>query len=136
MTGYRSFLSDFVKSEEGRVKFGGKEKGTIRGYGSITDGRVVIRDVRYVEGLDHNLFNSSQLCESGYINTQFLLGCIIKDEDGNEILRGNVPGISILFISKLSLTQKEPVYSPKLRPRTAGSGTDVFPIRTSETSPS
>ena len=78
MTGCRSLLSDFIESEEGKVKFGGKEKGTIRGYGSITDGSVVIRGVRYVEGLDHNLFSSSQFCESGYINTQFLLGCTVR----------------------------------------------------------
>jgi hypothetical protein len=48
----------------------------------------------------------------------------------------NVPGISIPFNSKLSLTQREPVYSLKLRQRNAGSGTDVFPIRTSKTSAS
>ena len=88
MTGCRSFLSDFVESEEGRVKFGGKEKGTIWGYGSTTDGSVVIKDIRYVEGLNHNLFNSSQFSDSGYINTQFILGCTVKDEDDKEILRG------------------------------------------------
>ena len=73
ITGFRSFISDFVESEEGRVKFGGKERGTIRGYGSITDGSMVIKDVRYVEGLDHNLFSSSEFSDSRYINTQFVL---------------------------------------------------------------
>ena len=59
MIGFRSFLSDFVESEEGKVKFGGKERGIFRGYGSITDGSVVIKDVRYVKGLNHNLFSSN-----------------------------------------------------------------------------
>ena len=88
MTGCRSFLSDYVVSEEERVKFGGKERGTIRGYGTITDGSVVIKDVRYVEGLDHNLFSSSQFCDNGHLVTQFVLGCTVNDKDGRELLHG------------------------------------------------
>ena len=82
MTDCRSFLSDFVESEEGRVKFGGKERGTLQGYGTITNGSVVIKNVRYVEGLDHNRFSCSQFCDSGYLTTQFVMGCTVKDGDG------------------------------------------------------
>ena len=60
MTVHMSFLSDFVKAEEGTVKFGGTNKGIIRSYGKLTNGNVLIKNVRYVEGLNHNLFSSSQ----------------------------------------------------------------------------
>ncbi|KAJ9566218.1 LOW QUALITY PROTEIN: hypothetical protein OSB04_002184 [Centaurea solstitialis] len=71
-----------------RVKFGGKDRGIIRGYGWLTNGKFTIKNVNYVDGLEYNLLSSYQLSRSGYIVTTFLLGCYVKDEDGRVIIRG------------------------------------------------
>ncbi|KAJ9540465.1 hypothetical protein OSB04_026971 [Centaurea solstitialis] len=88
MTGRRDFLSNYVAKEGGRVKFGGKDRGIIRGYGWLTNGKFTIKNVKYVEGQDYNLLSSYQLSRSGYLVTTFLLGCYVKDEDGRVIIRG------------------------------------------------
>ncbi|KAJ9557378.1 hypothetical protein OSB04_011992 [Centaurea solstitialis] len=88
MAGRRGFLSNYVEKEGGRVKFGGKDRGTIRGYGWLTNGKITIKNVKYVEGLDYNLLSSHQLSRSGYLVTTFVMGCYVKDEDGRVIIRG------------------------------------------------
>ncbi|KAJ9542558.1 hypothetical protein OSB04_029064 [Centaurea solstitialis] len=89
VTGQRNILFDFVERAEGFVKLLDKRRKPILGYGSITNGKFTIKNVRYVEGLPYNLFSSSQFCDSGYLVTQFVIGSTVKDEDGNEVLRGN-----------------------------------------------
>ncbi|KAJ9542932.1 hypothetical protein OSB04_029438 [Centaurea solstitialis] len=66
MTGERSFLFDYVERFEGYIKMADKTPKPILGYGKITDERYIIKDVRYVEGLGYNMFNSSQFCDNGY----------------------------------------------------------------------
>ncbi|KAJ9556635.1 hypothetical protein OSB04_011249 [Centaurea solstitialis] len=88
MTGRRDFLSNYVAKEGGRVKFRGKDQGTIRGYGWLTNGKFTIKNVKYVEGLNYNLLSSYQLSRSGYLVTTFLLGCYVNDEDGCVLIRG------------------------------------------------
>jgi transposase InsO family protein len=92
MTGHKAFLTDYVELAEGAVKFGNLGKLKIRGNGSLSDGRNTINKVRYVEGMGHNLFSSSQFCDNGYLVTQFAFGCTVKDEDGHEILRAKRNG--------------------------------------------
>jgi len=62
MTGEKSrFLSIFFK-QEGDVTYGDNNKRRILGRGSVGDKDIlVIHDVLYVEGLQHNLLSISQL---------------------------------------------------------------------------
>ncbi|KAJ9538266.1 hypothetical protein OSB04_030999 [Centaurea solstitialis] len=48
MTGHRSFLFYFVEKFEGYVKMADSRPKRIEGYGSITNGKYVIKQVRYV----------------------------------------------------------------------------------------
>ncbi|KAJ9542705.1 hypothetical protein OSB04_029211 [Centaurea solstitialis] len=92
VTGHRNILFDFIERAEGFVKLLNKRHKPILGYGSITNGKFIIKSVRYVEGLPYNLFSSSQFCDSGYLVTQLVIGSTVKDEDGNEVLRAQRNG--------------------------------------------
>ncbi|KAJ9561899.1 hypothetical protein OSB04_007059 [Centaurea solstitialis] len=69
-----------------------KRRLPILGYGRMTNGEHVIKNVRYVEGLPFNLLSSSQFCDSGYLVTQFVIGSTVKDEDDNKVLRARRNG--------------------------------------------
>ncbi|KAJ9544908.1 hypothetical protein OSB04_024615 [Centaurea solstitialis] len=86
MTGQRSFLFDYVERFKGYVKTADKTPKPMVGYGKITDGRYIIKYVRYVEGLGYNMFSSSQFCDNGYWVKQFQYGSDVNDEDNNVIL--------------------------------------------------
>ncbi|KAJ9544632.1 hypothetical protein OSB04_024339 [Centaurea solstitialis] len=86
MTGQRSFLFDYVERFEGYIKTADKTPKPMLGYGKITDGRYIIKDVRYVKGLGYNMFSSSQFCDNGYWVKQFLYGSDVNDEDNNVVL--------------------------------------------------
>ncbi|KAJ9561948.1 hypothetical protein OSB04_007108 [Centaurea solstitialis] len=86
MTGQRSFLFDYVERFEGYIKTADKTPKAMLGYGKITDGKYIIKNVRYVEGLGYNMFSSSQFCDNGYWVKQFLYGSDVNDEDNNVVL--------------------------------------------------
>ncbi|KAJ9566700.1 LOW QUALITY PROTEIN: hypothetical protein OSB04_002666 [Centaurea solstitialis] len=92
VTGQRNILFDYVVRAEGFVKLVDKRRLPIIGYGSMTNGEHVIKNVRYVEGLPFNLLSSSQFCDGGYLVKTFILGSNIEDEDGNVILRAQRNG--------------------------------------------
>ncbi|KAJ9535601.1 hypothetical protein OSB04_un001260 [Centaurea solstitialis] len=92
VTGQRNILFDYVVRAEGFVKLVDKRRLPIIGYGSMTNGEHVIKNVRYVEGLPFNLLSSSQFCDGGYLVKTFILGSNIEDEDGNVILRARRNG--------------------------------------------
>ncbi|KAJ9542245.1 hypothetical protein OSB04_028751 [Centaurea solstitialis] len=83
---WRSFLFDYVERFEGYIKTADKTPKPMLGYGKITDGRYIIKDVRYVEGLGYNMFSSSQFCDNGYWVKQFQYGSDMSDEDNNATL--------------------------------------------------
>ncbi|KAJ9545279.1 hypothetical protein OSB04_024986 [Centaurea solstitialis] len=56
MTGHRAFLYDYVERDEGLVKLADKTRRFIRGYRKMTNEKYIIKNVRYVEGLEYNLF--------------------------------------------------------------------------------
>ncbi|GJX25360.1 retrovirus-related pol polyprotein from transposon TNT 1-94 [Tanacetum coccineum] len=64
MTGYRSWLRNFVKKFIGTVRFENDHFGAIMGYGDYVIGDSVISRIYYVEGLGHNLFSVGQFCDS------------------------------------------------------------------------
>ncbi|KAJ9557228.1 hypothetical protein OSB04_011842 [Centaurea solstitialis] len=92
VTGQRNILFDYVVRAEGFVKLVDKRRLPIIGYGSMTNGEHVIKNVRYVEGLPFNLVSSSQFCDGGYLVKTFILESNIEDEDGNVILRARRNG--------------------------------------------
>nr|KAJ0214349.1 hypothetical protein LSAT_V11C400174670 [Lactuca sativa] len=79
MTGRKEELREFRSLKDGgSVKFGNNSYGTIKGYGMITNGDFSIRKVAYVEGLQHNLINVSQLVVGTGLKVSF-------DDEGSEI---------------------------------------------------
>ncbi|KAJ9561621.1 hypothetical protein OSB04_006781 [Centaurea solstitialis] len=92
VTGQRNILFHYVVRAEGFVKLVDKRRVPILGYGRMTNGEHVIKNVRYIEGLPFNLFSSSQFCDSGYLVTQFVIGSTVKNEDDNEVLRARRNG--------------------------------------------
>ncbi|KAJ9552446.1 hypothetical protein OSB04_016491 [Centaurea solstitialis] len=92
VTGQCNILFDYVVRAEGFVKLVDKRRLPILGYGNMTNGEHVIKNVRYVEGLPFNLLSSSQFCDGGYLVKTFILGSNVEDEDGNVILRARRNG--------------------------------------------
>ncbi|KAJ9548880.1 hypothetical protein OSB04_021423 [Centaurea solstitialis] len=92
MTGHRSFLFDFVEKFEGYVKMADSRPKRIEGYGSITDGKYVIKQVRFVRGLAYNMFSSSQFCDNGFWCKQFMYGATVNTEDETPVLTARRTG--------------------------------------------
>ncbi|KAJ9561441.1 hypothetical protein OSB04_006601 [Centaurea solstitialis] len=118
MTGQRSFLFDYVERFEGYVKTADKTPKPMVGYGKITDGRYIIKDVRYVEGLGYNMFSSSQFCDNGYWVKQFQYGSDVNDEDNNVILSARRNGNLYSTVFR-SIPQKHPQFAAISDPRNA-----------------
>ena len=69
------------------VKFGNKNKCTIKGYGNITNENFIVNHVAYAEGLKHKLVSISQLFIG--IGNKVLFdeeGCVISNKITNEVL--------------------------------------------------
>ncbi|KAJ9567458.1 LOW QUALITY PROTEIN: hypothetical protein OSB04_003424 [Centaurea solstitialis] len=88
MTGYKELLHNYVERPGGTVSFGNKTTGVIKGYGILTNGKVSIKKVLYVEGLSHNLFSASQFCDGYNIVLFSIINCLIINSDGVEIFGG------------------------------------------------
>ncbi|KAJ9544440.1 LOW QUALITY PROTEIN: hypothetical protein OSB04_024147, partial [Centaurea solstitialis] len=118
MTGQRSFLFDYVERFEGYVKTADKTPKPMVGYGKITDGRYIIKDVRYVKGLGYNMFSSSQFCDNGYWVKQFQYGSDVNDEDNNVILSARRNGNLYSTVFR-SIPQTHPQFEAISDPRNA-----------------
>ncbi|KAJ9547364.1 hypothetical protein OSB04_019907 [Centaurea solstitialis] len=118
MTGQRSFLFDYVERFEGYVKTANKTPKPMVGYGKITDGRYIIKDVRYVEGLGYNMFSSSQFCDNGYWVKQFQYGSDVNDEENNVILSARRNGNLYSTVFR-SIPQTHPQFEAISDPRNA-----------------
>ena len=101
MTGDRALLSNMVEKDGPLVPFGDKSKGQTKGYGSLETGNVIIENVSFVEGLQHNLLSISQFCDKGY-NVNFVKEkCVISHKKNPSLaLRGVRKGN--LFIADLN----------------------------------
>ncbi|KAJ9544671.1 hypothetical protein OSB04_024378 [Centaurea solstitialis] len=88
MTGYKELLHNFVERPGGTVSFGNKTTRVIKGYSILTNGKVSIKKVLYVEGLSHNLFSASQFCDGYNIVLFSIINCLIINSDGVEIFEG------------------------------------------------
>ncbi|KAJ9566733.1 hypothetical protein OSB04_002699 [Centaurea solstitialis] len=88
MTGYKELLHNFVERPGGTVTFGNKTTGVIKGYDILTNGKVSIKKVLYVEGLSHNLFSASQFCDGYNIGIFSIINCLIINSDSVQIFEG------------------------------------------------
>jgi len=67
MTGGKGKFLSLSESKSGNVTFGNDARGKIKGKGmvSLSNGKEKAQDVLLVDGLKHNLFNVSQMCDRG-----------------------------------------------------------------------
>ena len=63
MTGEKSLLVEFEQTKWGYVNFAGAKGGHITGTGNVTNGKITLENVNYVEQLKHNLMSVSQICD-------------------------------------------------------------------------
>ena len=66
MTGEQQLLLDFVPRKGGYVNFAGAKGGNITGTGNVSNGKITLEKVNYVEKLKHNLMSVSQICDKGH----------------------------------------------------------------------
>ncbi|KAJ9552400.1 hypothetical protein OSB04_016445 [Centaurea solstitialis] len=118
MTGQRSFLFKYVERFEGYVKTAEKTPKPMVGYGKITDGRYIIKDVRYIKGLGYNMFSSSQFCDNGYWVKQFQYGSDVNDEDNNVVLSARRNGNLYSTVFR-SIPQTHPQFEALSNPKNA-----------------
>ncbi|GKB22420.1 putative ribonuclease H-like domain-containing protein, partial [Tanacetum coccineum] len=88
MTGNLKLLSNFVEQFLGTVKFGNDQISPILGYGDLVQGKVTIKRVYYVKGLNHNLFFVGLFCDADLKVAFQKSTCYIRDLKGNDLLRG------------------------------------------------
>ncbi|KAJ9547187.1 hypothetical protein OSB04_019730 [Centaurea solstitialis] len=118
MTGQRSFVFDYVERFEGYIKTADKTPKPMLGYGKITNGKYIIKDVWYVEGLGYNMFSSSQFCDNGYWVKQFLYGSDVNDEDNNIVLSARRNGNLYSTVFR-SISQTHPQFEALSQPLNA-----------------
>ncbi|GJT98541.1 retrovirus-related pol polyprotein from transposon TNT 1-94 [Tanacetum coccineum] len=89
MTGNRSHLINFVSKFLGTFRFGNDHIARIIGYGDYQLGNVTISRVYYVEGLGHNLFSISQICNANLEVAFWKNICFIHNLEGVDLLFGS-----------------------------------------------
>nr|GEY11095.1 copia protein [Tanacetum cinerariifolium] len=94
MTGNLKLLTNFVEKFLGTVKFRNDQIAPILGYGDLVQGTVTIKRVYYVEGLNHNLFSVSQLCDADLEVAFRKSTCYIRNLKGTDLLTDKVVLVS------------------------------------------
>ncbi|GJS36301.1 integrase, catalytic region, zinc finger, CCHC-type containing protein [Tanacetum coccineum] len=92
----------------------------ILGYGDLIQGNVTIKQVYYVEGLNHNLFSVGQLCDADLEVAFRKSNCFVRDLQGNDLLTGrsllhhSMHGYGIDGLSHLNFDYITPYYQRKI----------------------
>nr|GEY77099.1 retrotransposon-related protein [Tanacetum cinerariifolium] len=81
----------------------------ILGYGDLVQGTVTIKQVYYVEGLNHNLFSVGQFCDMDLEVAFWKSTCFIRDLKGNDLLTGS-RGTDLYSISLQDISSLNPIY--------------------------
>ncbi|GJU63910.1 retrovirus-related pol polyprotein from transposon TNT 1-94 [Tanacetum coccineum] len=89
MTGNLKFLINFVWRFLGTVRFRNDHVATIRGFGNLQWGNILITRVYFVEGLGHNLFSVRQFCDSNLEVAFRRNTCFVRNLEGGDLLKGN-----------------------------------------------
>jgi len=66
MTGDARLFSEIENYDGGQVNFAGAKGGKITGRGKVTNGKITLDKMNYVEQLKHNLMSVSQVCDKGH----------------------------------------------------------------------
>nr|GFA68718.1 integrase, catalytic region, zinc finger, CCHC-type, peptidase aspartic, catalytic [Tanacetum cinerariifolium] len=98
MTGNLKLLINFVEKFLGTVKFRNDQIAPNLGYGDLVQGVVTIKQVYYVEGLNHNLFSVSQFCDADLEVAFRKSTCYIRDLKENDLLTDETPEVLIDFL--------------------------------------
>nr|GEY64560.1 retrovirus-related Pol polyprotein from transposon TNT 1-94 [Tanacetum cinerariifolium] len=88
MMGNLKLLINFVEKFLGTVKFRNDQITPILGYGDLVQGAITIKQVYYVEGLNHKLFSVGQFCDADLEVAFRKSTCYIRDLKGNDLLTG------------------------------------------------
>ncbi|GJT55610.1 retrovirus-related pol polyprotein from transposon TNT 1-94 [Tanacetum coccineum] len=89
MTGNLKLLCNFVEKFLGTVRFGNNQLTPILSYGDLNQGNITIKQVYYVEGLNHNLFLVGQFYDADLEVAFRKSTCFVRDLQGNDLLNGN-----------------------------------------------
>ncbi|GJU42902.1 retrovirus-related pol polyprotein from transposon TNT 1-94 [Tanacetum coccineum] len=107
MTGNLKLLCNFVEKFLGTVRFGNDQFAPILVMRSDS-GNVMIKQVYYVEGLNHNLFSVGQFCDADLEVAFRKSTCFVRDLQGNDLLTGN-HGSDLYTISLQETTSSTPI---------------------------
>lgn len=89
MTGEKNFLEKIKSYTNSHVVFGDGAKGKIKGIGKLSlAGSPSLDDVLLVEGLTANLISISQLCDQGLHVSFTKSECIVTNDEGQELMKG------------------------------------------------
>ncbi|GJX72793.1 retrovirus-related pol polyprotein from transposon TNT 1-94 [Tanacetum coccineum] len=66
MTEVKQYLHRYSNESSPKVVFGDNSSSDTEGYGSVNYNRITFTKVAYVNGLKHNLFSISQLCDANF----------------------------------------------------------------------
>nr|GEY40513.1 hypothetical protein [Tanacetum cinerariifolium] len=108
MTGNLKLLTNFVEKFLGTVKFRNDQIATIIGYKDLVQGKVTIKRVYYVEGLNHNLFSVGQFCDADLKVAFRKSTCYIHDLKGNDLLTCS-RGIYLYLITLQDTSSPNPI---------------------------
>nr|GEU84139.1 hypothetical protein [Tanacetum cinerariifolium] len=108
MTGNLKLLINFVEKFLGMVKFRNDQNAPILGYGDLVQGVVMIKQVYYVEGLNHNLFSVGQFYDVDLEVAFRKSTCYIHDLKGNDRLTGS-RGIDLYSITLQDTNSPNPI---------------------------
>nr|GEU66011.1 retrovirus-related Pol polyprotein from transposon TNT 1-94 [Tanacetum cinerariifolium] len=86
MTGNLKLLSNFMEQLLGTVKFKNNQIAPILGYEDLVQGKVTIKRVYYLEGMNHNLFSVGQFCYADLEVAFRKSTCYICNLKGNDLL--------------------------------------------------
>ncbi|XP_023730984.1 uncharacterized protein LOC111878708 [Lactuca sativa] len=66
MTWSKSLLEDIVKKDGPTITYGHNGKGATKGFGTIKGNSILLKNMSYVKGIQHNLISINQLCHADY----------------------------------------------------------------------
>ncbi|GJW85439.1 hypothetical protein Tco_0158584 [Tanacetum coccineum] len=89
MTGNIKLLTNFVEKFLETVKFINDQIAPILGYGDLVQGKITIKRVYYVKGLNHNLFSVGQFCDADLEVAFWNSTCYIRNLKENDLLTGS-----------------------------------------------
>nr|GEY87129.1 hypothetical protein [Tanacetum cinerariifolium] len=109
MTGNLKLLINFVEKFLGTVKFKNDQIAPILGYRDLVQGKVTIKKVYYVEGLNHNLFSVGQFYDADLEVAFWKSTCYIRDLKGNDLLTGS-RGTDLYSITLQDTSSPNPIF--------------------------